>query len=227
MLWVSSFACMNYSYFFISNAHSAMPVKSVIEVNSNHLNTLSTIDLRVYAGNPKYNKGQPVNLIMMTAQPLEEIHQAIGWVKNMTFSGDSLSFFRYMGLILQREPPVSDLYFQGAPQNYAFQSVSNSNLIQREHIRWWHAGTTSDNRNIYLGAVSLDNEIEMKPYKGIVTLLHDIDPAVDNSRNHFATTIKEIFPNALLSSRSIGKEIASDNSEEDYWSDGTVTVIEL
>ena len=227
LVWVVSFASMNFSYFFIANAHSAQPVESVISVDINNLTTLQHKELKVYAGDPTLNKAQPINLMMITDKSLVTIHEQIGWVQNETFSGDSISFLRYLALIAQSKPPVSDLYLDGAPQNYAFQAADNSNLINREHIRWWHAGQTDDGRNIYLGAVSLDNEMEVKPYKGIVTLLHDIDPNVDKSRDVFTASIQQVNPQATVFAEAIGVKVARNNSEEDYWSNGNVTVIDI
>ncbi len=227
MLWVFGFAVMNYGYFFISSAHSATPVASVISADINNLTALKNLDLRAYAGDPKFNRGQPINLLMVTSQPLAELHKQIGWVQNETFSGNSISFLRYLRLVIHGRPPVSDLYFKGAPQNYAFQELKNSSLMRREHIRWWHAGTIANGRNIYLGAVSLDTDIDIKPYKGIVTLLHDIDPAVDQSRNRFLNAIKQAIPQAQIKNEAIGTVITKPTRKQDYWSDGEVTVLNL
>lgn len=227
IVWIASFGFMNYGYFFISNAHSALPVDSVISIDTKDMAALKKETLKVYAGDPALNKAQPVNLILITRQSLTAIHEQINWVQNETFSGDNISFFEYLTLIVRGKPPVSDLYFQGAPQNHAFQATSNSNLINREHIRWWKAGQTMDGREIFLGAVSRDHEVEIKPYKGIVTLLHDIDRNVDQSRDEFAALIKQANPTAIVTEETIGTRIAQDSYEEDYWSDGRVTVIRL
>ena len=227
MVWMSSFAVMNYGYFFIGNAHSALPVKSPATISTDSLTELNNLNFKVYAGDPKFNKAQPMNLVMITSRPLSEIHKRIGWVQNETFSGNSITFLSYIGLMLQGKPPVSDLYFQGVPQNYAFQATSDSDLVNRQHIRWWHIGKTEDQRDIYLGAVSLDNEIEVKPYKNIVTLLHDIAKEVDQSRERFSTAISETIPAARSERFELGTPVAQNDTNQDYWSDGLVTVIEL
>ncbi len=54
------------------------------------------------------------------------------------------------------------------------------NLMKRSHIRWWNAGLDhNSNRPKWLGAISWWCAKWSSPYSGIVTILHRVDPNVD------------------------------------------------
>ena len=223
-VWLVSFITMNYSYFFVSNAHATSPKQQIQPLQ---LDAISELDFQVYAGSPKLNHPQPINLVLVTDKDLRQLHEQLGWIENKTFSSDKLSFRQYVGLLKQGTPPVSDLYHQGYPQHYAFQPVQKSDLINREHVRWWRVGKTEQGKDIYLGSVSRDNEVEIKPYKGVITLLHDIDPNVDSSRVGFNSALKNAYPSAVMADEALAPKISKHQPQQDYWTDGLVTVIEL
>ena len=226
-VWLIGFGVMNYSYFFMGNAHSSSNIPSELPTEISDLSELKNMHLKVYAGEPQFNSPQPINLVLITNRSVAEIHQQINWQQNKTFSGTKLSFKTYLGLLKAGQPPVSDLYFNNVPQDYAFQQINESDLVNREHVRWWKAGTTVDGKAIYLGAVSLDNEIELKPYKGILTVLHDIDRNVDNSRESFVHLIQQHLPNATVETLTATRAIPESNKDYDYWTDGELTVIQI
>jgi hypothetical protein len=113
----------------------------------------------------------------------------LNWIKNKTFSKDKISLVEYLKLMKNKTPPVSDLFWNNSPQYSAYQEEGD--LINRNHLRWWHAGQYKG-ESLWVGAVSYDNEVEVSLYKGIVTLLHDIDRDVDKERNKLKKRIKEI-----------------------------------
>ena len=172
---------LNFTHFFIRE-----PVKPKIEIIE--IKKLSNLNFLVYAGKSSYYEPQPINLMYKGTNPTELMND-LNWIKNKTFSKDNISLIEYLNLMKDRTPPVSDLFWDDKPQYSAFQEKGD--LINRNHLRWWYAGQYNS-ENIWVGSISYDNEVEISLYKGIVTLLHDIDRDVDKERDRFEKRIKQL-----------------------------------
>ncbi len=171
---------LNFIHFFIRE-----PVKPNIEMIE--IKNLSNLNFLVYAGKSSYYEPQPINLIYKGINP-NELMNDLKWIKNKTFSKDNIKLIDYLKLMKDKTPPVSDLFWNHKPQYSAYQEEGD--LINRNHLRWWYAGN-NNGENIWVGAISYDNEVEVSLYKGIITLLHDIDRNVDKERNRFENIIKK------------------------------------
>ena len=178
-LWISLFSALNVSHFFIQESKEPVFVKAIIK-------DLSDLNYKVYAGQSSYYDPQPINLLYHGQNP-NNLMKNVKWIKNKTFSADKISLSDYISLMRDKTPPVSDLFWNELPQNTAFQEEGD--LVNRNHLRWWYAGLYQ-NKPLWVGAISYDNEIEISLYKGIITILHDIDREVDKERDRLKTTIK-------------------------------------
>lgn len=144
-------------------------------------------------------------------------------IENQTFSRDEIEWTGYLALLKEKTPPVSDLYWRNKPQDMAFQLPGN--LMKRSHIRWWNAGLDpNSNRPKWLGAISYDDGLKVTPYSGIVTILHRVDPNVDEERDRLAEQIKSLYPSLGIANVPLAKaEVMSDKN--DYYTDGNILMI--
>lgn len=181
------------------------------------------LPLKVYPGRSAVFDAQAVNVIYFgdTPKPLME---QLGWIENKTFSMHELEMADYLQLLKDSTPPVSDLFWNDLPQELAFQLPGS--LLKRSHIRWWQAGIDANtSQRIWVGALSYDDGIWLTPYSGIVTVLHRVNPNVDQERDKLAQQVKAIAPSKQVVLRDYGTPVIIDN-EHDYFSDGRVLVIE-
>ncbi len=147
----------------------------------------------------------------------------LGWIENQTFSRNDLELEDYLSLLKQNTPPVSDLFWNGVPQEMAFQLPGN--LLKRSHIRWWKGGVDPQSETLFwVGALSYDNGLQLTPYSGIVTVLHSIDPNVDVERDKLALQVMQLQGLRQVSLNATALPTSLDE-EHDYYSDGKVLFI--
>ncbi|WP_237324068.1 LssY C-terminal domain-containing protein [Vibrio penaeicida] len=207
---------LNYYHFFIQSYPANKPIPS------NH-RSLARTDFNVYPGRADVYDAQAINLVFIGESP-HILMNKMGWIKNRTFSRNQFKVKDYLSMLDKRVPPVSDLYWKGEPQWLAYQLPGD--LLNRSHVRWWNIGVNSDiNQPVWLGAISYDAGLKISHYNGIVTLLHKIDPNVDQERDRFAEEVElktkhwESVPLKVTSPSVI-------NESQDYYSDGFVSVIQ-
>lgn len=182
---------------------------------------LSNNNFKAYPGYSNIYDAQGVNVIFYGESPAAMM-QWLGWIENKTFSRHELELGDYWRLLKNKTPPVSDLFWQGQPQHFAYQKAGT--LSNRVHIRWWYAGKDAATmQKVWLGAISYDDGLSITFHSGIPTLLHRIDANIDKQRNDLA---KEI-----LSSRHWVAEIEVLSSpimldeRHEYYSDGGILVV--
>ncbi|OAN13209.1 hypothetical protein A3K86_16260 [Photobacterium jeanii] len=243
-VWLVGLSAMNYVHFFI-NSHQIDTafISQSHAATSEYPNTkqpytkqpytkqkwqqLGTItDYRdlpfeIYPGLAPVYQAQPINVIYLGNNP-NNLMTDLGWQKNKTFSKDKITLDNYLDLIEIQQPPVSDLYWDQQPQWSAYQLKGD--LLKRSHIRWWYAGFDEDSQQpLWVGAISYDNKLKVAHYQGIVTILHAIDPNVDEERDRFATQSHnkgwQVMWHDLLTPKAYSKE-------SHYFTDGKVAVIQ-
>ena len=220
VVWGTAFVVMNCWLFFFS----VPPYKDAsTSVSADQLIQQS---FKVYPGFSGGYNAQPVNLILVTDLPLHVIHDRVGWVENKTFSGDQISIGDYLKLVRENTPPVTDLFLGQKPQSAAFQDPGG-NLIYRHHVRWWKIDGWSDSPSIYAGTVSTDDEIQLKLYRGILALIHDIHPDVDSARDLFIKGIGNAYPHAAVEYMLPPGRLTAPETSGDYSTDGKVVVIKI
>jgi hypothetical protein len=105
----------------------------------------------------------------------------------------------------------------------AFQLPGN--LMKRSHIRWWRAGVDiKTNQPQWLGAISYDDGLKVTPYSGIVTVLHNIDPNVDEERDRLANQIRTSLPDIDIDKYPLATVEVIDD-DHDYYTDGRILMI--
>ncbi|MFM2628206.1 LssY C-terminal domain-containing protein [Vibrio chagasii] len=208
----------NYAHFFwkaddFQNQQTSAPMNSV---------DLQHVTYKAFPGLSPIYDAQAINVVYVGESPRELMNQ-LGWIENQTFSRNDIEWSNYLTLLKDKTPPVSDLYWRNQPQDMAFQLPGN--LMKRSHIRWWNAGLDrNSNQTKWLGAISYDDGLKVTPYSGIVTILHKIDPNVDEERDRLAQQIKSTYPSIELVNLPLANaEVMND--QHDYYTDGKILVI--
>ncbi|MGR5062956.1 LssY C-terminal domain-containing protein [Photobacterium sp. DNB22_13_2] len=184
--WLTALGSANYYHFFHSEAYNIEWI-SQAQADSNAAQlqgdsvALNKLDYTVYPGLSPVYKAQPINIILVGEHP-SVLMDDLGWIENKTFSRNKLDLSQYLELISQQKPPISDLYWNQQPQLMAYQIKGD--LINRSHIRWWYAGQSEQTKeDIWLASISYDDRLKLAHYKGLITVLHGIDPDIDVERD--------------------------------------------
>ncbi|OCH58434.1 LssY C-terminal domain-containing protein [Vibrio splendidus] len=182
----------------------------------------NSVTYKAFPGKSSFYSAQAINVIYVGSTPRDLMKQ-LGWIENQTFSRNEIEWAGYLALLRDKTPPVSDLYWRGKPQDMAFQLPGN--LMKRSHIRWWRAGVDiKTNQPQWLGAISYDDGLKVTPYSGIVTILHNIDPNVDEERDRLANQIRTSLPDIDIDKYSLATVEVIDD-DHDYYTDGRILMI--
>nr|WP_086939164.1 LssY C-terminal domain-containing protein [Thaumasiovibrio occultus] len=205
---------VNYVHFFIEN-EQGKPIPTA----EGRSTTLEQVEWTTYPGEASVYPAQPINVVLIGSSP-ETLMSALGWIKNYTFSRDDFDLDEYVTMLRVKQPPVSDLFWQGEAQWQAWQLPGS--LVARSHIRWWYAGVSEKSGlPVWLGALSYDDGLKTAHYRGIITLLHRIAKDVDSERERMATAIQ----NALPSWSAVTLPAQQAHEANDYYTDGNVLVV--
>ncbi|MEZ8103011.1 LssY C-terminal domain-containing protein [Vibrio bivalvicida] len=219
---VAAILCANYAHFFFYSDDFASKVNVAEQTTSKPRLTIDDLFLKAYPGKSAVFDAQAINVAYVGDNP-RNLMAELGWIENKTFSRNDLELTDYVHLLKSNTPPVSDLFWNGVPQEMAFQLPGN--LLKRSHIRWWQAGLdSSTNENLWVGALSYDDGLQLTPYSGIVTILHSIDPNVDLERDKLAEQVLSTTTNISIDLAAYHPPTTLD-SEHDYYTDGRVLVI--
>jgi LssY-like putative type I secretion system component LssY len=87
-----------------------------------------------------------------------------------------------------RQAPVSDLFYEGRPEDLAFEKPSGKSPDRRHHVRFWKVVDSGDNgQPIWLGAATFDRGVGLSHYTGQIT--HHIAPDIDAERDLISTDL--------------------------------------
>lgn len=107
-----------------------------------------------------------------------------GWDFTETINASSVS--RMVGVFVfggsYRNSPVSALYFEGRPQDFAMQRARAS-ISQRNHLRLWLTPLQVNDLPVWVGQISRDIGVKVTRLSPTLTT-HVIDPDVDESRDY-------------------------------------------
>ena len=183
---------------------------------------LEQLTYKAFPGLSPIYDAQAINVVYVGESPRELMNQ-LGWIENQTFSRNEIEWTHYLELLKDKTPPVSDLYWRNQPQDMAFQLPGN--LMKRSHIRWWNAGLDSNsNQPKWLGAISYDDGLKVTPYSGIVTILHKIDPNVDEERDRLELQVRQNLPQVSIEHHPLA-QVEVLNDDHDYFTNGNILVI--
>ncbi|MCW8329998.1 LssY C-terminal domain-containing protein [Photobacterium sp. SDRW27] len=217
--WIIVMAGANYFHFFISDSY-AFETGAEAERLESRAVSVEELDYTVFPGLAPVYQPQPINAIVIGSTP-QTLMDELGWIENKTFSRNEMTFKGYLGLLAKDLPPISDLYWNQQPQWLAYQIAGD--LVNRRHIRWWYAGIdTQTQQNIWVGSISYDNDLKVAHYKGIITILHAIDPDIDIERDTLAENAAKAGWH--VSYQRLGSPVAYSKSRH-YFSDGQVAIL--
>ena len=124
--------------------------------------------------------------------------------------------------------PVSALYYDGRPEDLAFEQAGGPSAETRHHVRFWKVATAPDEagdpRPLWLGSSSFDKGVGVSHYTFRVT--HHIDADLDAERTHLTQAlaatgrIKELYEVS-----GVGPTLSGRNGGGDrYFTDGEAVV---
>lgn len=125
--------------------------------------------------------GDPLNLVVIAnAEEIRRVFHEAGWIEAEKLTGKSLweTVRAVAGDQGYGSAPVSQLYLFGRAEDLAFEKSLNT-FMKRHHLRLWRSPeTTTDGREIWLGAATHDIGLDVRP--GVIS--HAIDPDLDDER---------------------------------------------
>lgn len=175
--------------------------------------------------------GDPINvgLVGETKDVLCAM-QAAGW-----YPADPVtlrSSIEIAGSVLLDRPyraaPVSNLYYLGRREDFAFEKPVGSSADHRHHVRFWkvlEAG--QEKRPVWLGDATFDRSVGVSHYTGAIT--HHIDADIDAERKLLASDLEAAgMVEARYQVTGVGPTLAGRNGGGDlYYTDGEVWIMRL
>jgi hypothetical protein len=156
--------------------------------------------------------------------------RAAGWrpADPVTFK----SSFKIAGSVLVHRAyltaPVSDLFWEGRKQDFAFEKPSGVSPSHRHHVRFWLAlGQGELGRPVWLGAATFDRSVGVSHYTAQVT--HHIAADIDAERDQLMGDLTASGRvSAVYQVAGIGPTLLARNGGGDpYFTDGEVKIARL
>ncbi len=131
--------------------------------------------------------GDPVNLLLLGSPELiDSAFRSAGWLRAQKAS--VLAVTKEVTAAIASRPaisaPVSTQYFEGRPQDLAYE-LAGPNVRIRHHVRLWLLDTLA---LVWVGAANKDVGVIFKPWKPQAT--HRIDPHIDRERDHIVRDLE-------------------------------------
>jgi hypothetical protein len=127
-----------------------------------------------------------------------------------------------------RDAPVSNLYYLGRREDFAFEKPDGRSADHRHHVRFWKAlDAGEEKRPVWLGAVTFDRSVGVSHYTGAIT--HHIGPDLDAERKLLAGDLETAgMVEAKYQVTGIGPTVDGRNGGGDlYYTDGEVWMLRL
>jgi LssY C-terminus len=175
--------------------------------------------------------GDPINVGFVGDREdiIRAMHEA-GW-----FAANDVTWrssVAIIGSVLLDRPyqaaPVSPLYYEGKPEDLAFELPDGVSAHRRHHVRIWRVLDVGlEGRPIWLGASTYDRSVGLSHYTGQVT--HHIAPQIDQERDFLIGQLKEAgMVERGYSVTGVGPTLISRNGEGDlYQTDGEIWIAQL
>ena len=183
--------------------------------------------------NPRLTKtgdghpGDAINVALLgTEQQLMGIMQAAKW-----YPADQLGLRSDLKIgvdtVLRRsydEAPVSRLYLDGRPEDFAFEQPVGNDPRHRHHVRFWRSKKTDQGRPIWIGAATYDERVGLSHTTGQIT--HHTAADIDTERAHVFDTLQHT--EGLAETYKVSgfhKQLEGKNGGGDRWyTDGALWV---
>ncbi len=169
------------------------PGEAVVDYNEKEL--IQAMDgLPCCTTNKKGTKnGDPLNLIVVgELEDLVTIFTSVGWAetRELTFKSGLAMAKAFITGSSDRYSPISPLYYDGHPQDIAFQK-SRDTINQRLHLRLWYTPMRYKTKPVWIGAISRDIGVKFTWSTWYMTT-HKIDPNLDDARDYLLSDLAEV-----------------------------------
>lgn len=214
--------------FFVGNQKLSGKITSDFNYTfTNHTEIVQKIDSSLYYENGTKDV-QPINVVMVTVNSIDEILLQSGWKRVNTFLRNNISFNNYFEQMEDGLLPISDLYFDTVPQNLAYEYASSTTILNRQHIRLWNLGTYNDSL-VYIISASQDVGIDLYRDLSFIVPYHSINPNVDDARDFFTQSITQAYPGTTLTIEKsiLGPRSRKHSEDSTYYSDGELSFITI
>jgi hypothetical protein len=127
-----------------------------------------------------------------------------------------------------KDAPVSNLFYLGRREDFAFEKPAGTSADRRHHVRFWKVLERGDEqRPVWLGAVTFDKGVGVSHFTGAIT--HHIDADIDAERDLLAGDIEHAgMATAKYQVTGVGPTLTGRNGGGDlYFTDGEVWVLRL
>jgi LssY C-terminus len=175
--------------------------------------------------------GDPINVGLIGNQ--KEVlcaMNAAGW-----FPADPITFrssIEIAGSVLldraYKDAPVSNLFYLGRREDFAFEKPVGTSADHRHHVRFWKVlDRGEEERPVWLGAATFDRSVGISHFTGAIT--HHIGPDIDADRQLLVADIEAAgMATAKYQVTGIGPTVAGFNGGGDlYYTDGEVWLLRL
>ncbi len=151
------------------------------------------VDAAVITQTGDHHPGDPVNIALIgTESDLKAAMKKAGWVP-----ADPLGLRSDVEIaeatVLKRKyetAPVSNLYYWGRKEDFAFEQPAASNPSKRHHVRFWKSTQLdSQGRPLWAGGATFDKSVGLSHTTGQIT--HHIEGDVDAERKHLLGTLED------------------------------------
>ena len=175
--------------------------------------------------------GDPINVgLIGDAREVLCAMNAAGW-----FPADPItlrSSIEIAGSVLldraYKDAPVSNLFYLGRREDYAFEKPAGKSADRRHHVRFWKVmDKGQEDRPVWLGAVTFDKGVGVSHFTGAIT--HHIDGDIDAERDSLAKDLENAgMVTAKYQVTGVGPTLTGRNGGGDlYYTDGEVWVLRL
>jgi hypothetical protein len=178
-------------------------------------------------------RGDPLNLVVLgELEDVITIFTSAGWAETqaLTFKSGLSMAKAFITGDSDRYSPVSPLYYNGHPQDFALQKARD-NINQRLHLRLWYTPVRYHGKPAWVGTVSRDIGVKFTWSTWYLTT-HKIDPDLDDARDYVLMDLIEagkieqfgFFKNAAAARSTQPKK---NLTNDPYFTDNKMLVINL
>jgi LssY-like putative type I secretion system component LssY len=175
--------------------------------------------------------GGPINVgLIGTREDVISAFHAAAW-----YPADPITLrtsLEIVGSVLLDRPykdaPVSPLFFEGRPEDLAFEKPHGVSADRRQHVRLWLVlASGADAAPVWLGSATFDSGVTLSRDTGQVT--HKIAPDVDEEREQLIDGLNQAqLVTSIHQMKGIGPTLNGRNGEGDpYYTDGEIWVARL
>jgi hypothetical protein len=175
--------------------------------------------------------GDPINVGLIGNQKdILCAMNAAGW-----FPADPITFrssIEIAGSVLldrsYKDAPVSNLFYLGRREDFAFEKPVGTSADHRHHVRFWKVlDRGEEERPVWLGAATFDRSVGVSHFTGAIT--HHIGPDIDADRQLLIADIEAAgMATAKYQVTGVGPTVAGFNGGGDlYYTDGEVWLLRL